>query len=465
MLEFDDAEVPEAAKIKVVGVGGGGGNALNTMITEGVNGVEFIAANTDLQALGNNLASTKIQLGESLTNGLGAGANPEIGRDSALEDQGRIAEAIEGADMVFVTAGMGGGTGTGAAPVIADIAHDTGALTVGVVTKPFEFEGRRRRRQAEQGIEHLEDAVDTLITIPNQRLLAIAGQDTTMIEAFKMADEVLLQAVQGISDLITVGGMVNVDFADVRTIMNDQGRALMGSGRASGQERAVEAAEMAVSSPLLEDVSIEGATGILMNVTGGTGMTIHEVNEAASYIEDVADRDAHIIYGQVIDEDMRDELEMTVIATGFKDESDEEPSKAPGRAADQSRRSGFKRDRPSRGRNRAKTDEHVARGRHDTGERTTADRTGEHPAAAADESGDTTPGTNPAREKRTHGDGGSRRASTSQEKEEGEGDDGRRASFIRSSSGSVQEVSGGLSPREEEEMQVPTFLRNREQDN
>jgi len=440
MLEFDDAEAPESADIKVVGVGGGGGNALNTMITEGVNGVEFIAANTDLQALGNNLAQTKIQLGESLTDGLGAGANPEIGRDSALEDQSRIADALQGADMVFVTAGMGGGTGTGATPVIADIACDVGALTVGVVTKPFDFEGRRRRRQAEQGIEHLETAADTLITIPNQRLLAIAGQDTTMIEAFKMADEVLLQAVQGISDLITVGGMVNVDFADVRTIMNDQGRALMGTGRASGQNRAIEAAEMAVSSPLLEDVSIEGATGILMNVTGGTGMTIHEVSEAAGFIEDVADRDAHIIYGQVIDEDMRDEIEMTVIATGFEQsEQAREPRQRAAREERGSEQSGREGRQSSRDQSDRLSNPAPAEGGT------------EQPAAEQTDQPD------PSER---------RRAATAESAPDEEGDeDGRRANFIRSSSGSVQEVSGGLSPREEEEMQVPTFLRNQQSGN
>jgi cell division protein FtsZ len=432
MLEFDDPEAPESANIKVVGVGGGGGNALNTMITEEVNGVEFIAANTDLQALGNNLAETKIQLGESLTDGLGAGANPEIGRDSALEDQSRIAEAVDGADMVFVTAGMGGGTGTGAAPVIADIACDMGALTVGVVTKPFDFEGRRRRSQADQGIEHLEKAVDTLITIPNQRLLAIAGADTTMIEAFKMADEVLLQAVQGISDLITVGGMVNVDFADVRTIMNDQGRALMGTGRASGQDRAIEAAEMAVSSPLLEDVSIEGATGILMNVTGGTGMTIHEVSEAAGFIEDVADRDAHIIYGQVIDEDMRDEIEMTVIATGFERHE---------RDADSGQQAGDRRRKRGSSEN-SRRNESSRNSRQSSGRRAATDQA----RAETDEQSD---------------DESRRRAAQAEEGGDDSGEQ-RRADFIRSSSSnSVQEVSGGLSPREEEEMQVPTFLRNK----
>jgi len=458
MLEFDETEVPEAADIRVVGVGGGGGNALNTMITEGVNGVEFIAANTDLQALGNNLAGTKIQLGESLTNGLGAGADPEIGRDSALEDQGRIEEALAGSDMVFVTAGMGGGTGTGAAPVIADIARELGALTVGVVTKPFQFEGRRRRRQAEQGIGHLEGSVDTLITIPNQRLLAIAGEETTMIEAFKMADEVLLQAVQGISDLITVGGMVNVDFADVRTIMNDQGRALMGTGRASGQDRAVEAAEMAVDSPLLEDVSIEGATGILMNVTGGTGMTIHEVNEAAGFIEEVADREAHIIYGQVIDEDMRDEIEMTVIATGF-----DRGGPSDSRTDEEAARGEQNRGRFSR--ERTQPQAKPVEGR-DAGSRSAEETSGSGEPRAVGRTDETRPGTNRQREVPAHEESGSEGASSGEEAGE-EPEEERRADFIRSPSGSVQEVSRGLSKREEEEMQVPTFLRNREanQDN
>ncbi len=431
MLEFDDAEKPESANIKVVGVGGGGGNALNTMVTEGVNGVRFIAANTDLQALGNNLADVKIQLGESETEGLGAGADPEKGRDSALETQDRIAEALEGADMVFVTAGMGGGTGTGAAPVIADIAREVGALTVGVVTKPFQFEGRRRRRQAAMGIEHLEKAVDTLITIPNERLLAISDADTTMIEAFKMADEVLLQAVQGISDLITVGGFVNVDFADVQTIMKDRGRALMGTGRASGTDRALEAAEMAVSSPLLDDVSIDGATGILMNVTGGTDMTIHEVNDAASHIEEVADQDAHIIYGQVIDEEMRDQIQMTVIATGFGvsqedvDEAREESNKA----------SGDNREESSGRRRRRSSHEHSAV---NTSEAPADDEDDRAAASQEDDSED---------------DG-------ADEAEDGDNED-RRANFIRDTNSTVDQPSSGLSPEEEEEMQVPTFLRNR----
>jgi cell division protein FtsZ len=431
MLEFDDAEKPESANIKVVGVGGGGGNALNTMVTEGVNGVRFIAANTDLQALGNNLADVKIQLGESETEGLGAGADPEKGRDSALETQDRIAEALEGADMVFVTAGMGGGTGTGAAPVIADIAREVGALTVGVVTKPFQFEGRRRRRQAAMGIEHLEKAVDTLITIPNERLLAISDADTTMIEAFKMADEVLLQAVQGISDLITVGGFVNVDFADVQTIMKDRGRALMGTGRASGTDRALEAAEMAVSSPLLDDVSIDGATGILMNVTGGTDMTIHEVNDAASHIEEVADKDAHIIYGQVIDEEMRDQIQMTVIATGFGVSQEDVDG-----AREQSKKaSGDNREESSGRRRRRSSHEHSAVNTSEAPANDEDDRA----AASEDDAAE---------------------ADGADEAEEGDNED-RRANFIRDTNSTVDQPSSGLSPEEEEEMQVPTFLRNR----
>ncbi len=316
------ADVPEqsalGARIKVIGVGGGGGNALNTMIRAGLTGVDFIAANTDCQALANNKAPTRIQLGSRLTKGLGAGANPDVGRNAAREDQERIAEALAGADMVFVTAGMGGGTGTGAAPVIAEIARQIGALTVGVVTKPFAFEGNRRRRHAEQGIEELKSTVDTLITIPNQRLLEVADQTTSLLDTFRKADEVLLNAVQGISDLITIPGLINVDFADVRTIMTDMGVALMGTGRASGPKRALEAAQAAVSSPLLEDISIEGATGILINITGGPNMTLHEVNEASSLIHAAAHEDANIIFGSVIDERMKDELVITVIATGFE---------------------------------------------------------------------------------------------------------------------------------------------------
>lgn len=314
LIEFDDVS---HAKILVIGVGGGGGNAVNTMISGNLDGVEFVVANTDMQALEANMAPHKIQLGNALTKGLGAGANPEIGRRSAEESMQSIADLISGADMVFVTAGMGGGTGTGAAPVIAQIARDCGALTVGVVTKPFGFEGKKRSRQAVEGIERLGAAVDTLIVIPNNRLLALVGQQTSMVEAFRKADSVLLNAVQGISDLMTVPGLINVDFADVRTIMASMGRALMGTGIGQGKKRATEAAEMAISSPLLEDVSIEGATGILINITGGPDLTLHEVNEASSLIQQAAHEDANIIFGSVIDPNLSDEVRITVIATGF----------------------------------------------------------------------------------------------------------------------------------------------------
>lgn len=316
MIELDEVTNHEAL-IKVIGVGGGGGNAINTMIQGNISGVEFLASNTDRQSLAANMAPLKVQIGQTLTKGLGAGANPEIGREAALEDREQMAAALEGADMVFITAGMGGGTGTGAAPVIASIARSLGALTVGVVTKPFFFEGNRRRRHAEAGILAMREAVDTLITIPNQRLLSITEESTSMMDAFKKADEVLLNAVQGISNLITFHGIVNVDFADVRTIMTDQGMALMGTGRASGENRAVEAATQAIASPLLEDVSIEGATGVLINVTGGPGITLHEINAASALIHEAADDDANIIFGAVIDENAGDEIKVTVIATGF----------------------------------------------------------------------------------------------------------------------------------------------------
>ena len=315
MIDFDSRE--PAAKIKVIGVGGGGGNAINTMVAGRLEGVEFIAANTDVQALSANRAEVKLQLGKTVSRGLGAGANPDRGREAALEVQDSIAEALAGADMVFVTAGMGGGTGTGAAPIIADIAKKAGALTVGVVTKPFLFEGNRRRKQAETGIDELRAAVDTLIVIPNQRLLSVAGESMSLADAFKRADEVLLNAVQGISDLITVHGLVNVDFADVRTIMAEQGMALMGSGRASGPGRAVEAMQAAISSPLLEDVTLDGAMGLLVNITGGSTLTLHEVDEAVSMAQAAADPDANIIFGSVVDERMESEVKITVIATGF----------------------------------------------------------------------------------------------------------------------------------------------------
>jgi cell division protein FtsZ len=314
LIEFGDGT---NAKILVIGVGGGGGNAVNTMISGNLDGVEFVVANTDMQALEANMAPHKIQLGNALTKGLGAGANPDIGRRSAEESMQQIADLIAGADMVFVTAGMGGGTGTGAAPVIAQVARDCGALTVGVVTKPFGFEGKKRSRQAIEGIDRLGKAVDTLIVIPNNRLLALVGQHTSMIEAFRKADSVLLNAVQGISDLMTVPGLINVDFADVRTIMSGMGRALMGTGVGTGKRRATEAAEMAISSPLLEDVSIDGATGILINITGGPDLTLHEVNEASSLIQAAAHEDANIIFGSVIDPNLSEEVRITVIATGF----------------------------------------------------------------------------------------------------------------------------------------------------
>src|SRR5436853_4612019 len=314
---MDETTNELGAKIKVIGVGGGGANALTTMTLAGLTGVDFIAANTDCQALQHNRAATKIQLGAMVTKGLGAGANPEIGRQAALEDREKIAAALEGADMVFVTAGMGGGTGTGGAPIIADIARGVGALTVGVVTKPFMFEGKRRLKQADHGIAELKNAVDTLITIPNQRLLAVADEKTTLLDTFKKADEVLLNAVQGISDLITIPGLINVDFADVRTIMSNMGVALMGTGTAAGETRALQAAKMAVESPLLEDVQIDGATGILFNITGGANMTLVEVNQAWSLIQEAAHEDANIIFGSVIDDELGDRLKITVIATGF----------------------------------------------------------------------------------------------------------------------------------------------------
>jgi cell division protein FtsZ len=306
-----------SARIKVIGIGGGGGNAVNTMIGGKLSGVDFMVANTDAQSLEASLAPVRIQLGCLVTKGLGAGANPEIGRRAALEDQEKIREFLQGSDMIFITAGMGGGTGTGGAPVIARVAREVGALTVGVVTKPFIFEGKKRMRQAEEGIEELKQSVDTLIVIPNQRLLSIAAKTTTMLEAFHKADDVLLQAVRGISDLIITPGLINLDFADVRTVMAEMGLALMGAASASGENRAIEAAQKAISSPLLEDISIQGARGVLINITGGPDMCLHEVNEAASMIQEEAHEDANIIFGAVIDENLVDEIRITVIATGF----------------------------------------------------------------------------------------------------------------------------------------------------
>jgi len=318
-------QVNLGARIKVIGVGGGGGNAVNTMISAKLAGVDFIVANTDVQAIEANRASVKIQLGEKITKGLGAGANPEIGRRAALEDQGRIREYLTGADMIFITAGMGGGTGTGGAPVIAQIAREVGALTVGVVTKPFLFEGKKRMRQAEEGVRELKQSVDTLIVIPNQRLLSIAAKTTTMLEAFQKADDILFQAVRGISDLIITPGLINLDFADVRTVMAEMGMALMGAATASGENRAVEAAQKAISSPLLEDISIHGARGVLINITGGADLGLHEVNEAATLIQEEAHEDANIIFGAVIDPRMKDEIRITVIATGFGEKEERKP--------------------------------------------------------------------------------------------------------------------------------------------
>ncbi len=307
------------ARLKVVGVGGCGGNAVNTMIESGLDGVEFLAANTDAQALVTSKAAVKIQIGSVLTKGLGAGANPDTGRNAAIESRDLLAEALDGAEMVFLTAGMGGGTGTGASPILAEVAKESGSLVVAVVTKPFAFEGKRKMKQAEEGLKKLNDIVDTVITIPNQRLLAVACKNTSLGDAFKKADEVLFQAVKGISDVITVSGLVNVDFADVKTVMSEMGRALMGSGVARGENRAQEAARRAISSPLLEDISISGAKGVLINITGSSDMNIHDVNDAATLIYEEAHEDAHIIFGAVVDETMGEEVRVTVIATGFGD--------------------------------------------------------------------------------------------------------------------------------------------------
>ena len=317
IITFEPDPSANGACIKVIGIGGGGGNAINRMIEAGIEGVQFLVANTDLQALKNSKASIKLQIGEKLTKGLGAGGDPEVGRQSALEDTEKIIEAIEGADMVFITTGLGGGTGTGAAPIIASLATELGALTVAVVTKPFRFEGNRRMRQSEQGLNELRECVDTVITIPNERLMNAVSKGTPFLESFKLADDVLRQAVQGISDIITVPGLINVDFADVKTIMAGMGMALMGTGSASGDNRALESTQRAISSPLLEEASIEGAKGLLVNVSGGANLTLFEVNEAMSIIHDSADEDANIIFGAVLDERLNDEMKITVIATGF----------------------------------------------------------------------------------------------------------------------------------------------------
>jgi cell division protein FtsZ len=339
MILFDDQDAHETresslrvheadatpARIKVIGVGGGGGNAVNRMIDAQLRGIEFITANTDLQALHKCRAPIKLQIGGLLTKGLGAGADPDVGRKAALEDTERILETLEGADMVFLTAGLGGGTGTGAVPIIASLAAEIGALTVAVVTKPFGFEGRRRMQQAERGVEELRNAVDTLITIPNERLLNFVERGTPLFEAFRIADDVLRQAVQGISDLITIPGEVNVDFADVRSIMTGMGMALMGTGIAKGEHRALEAAQRAISSPLLEETSIQGARGVLINISGGHDLTLHEVAEAARIIADSVDPDANIISGMVIDPTLEEAMKVTVIATGFDRGAEDRP--------------------------------------------------------------------------------------------------------------------------------------------
>ncbi|HKQ97458.1 MAG TPA: cell division protein FtsZ, partial [Candidatus Polarisedimenticolia bacterium] len=315
-ISFDEARAV-GANIKVIGVGGGGSNAVNRMITSNLQGVEFMVANTDIQALKTSKAPLKIQIGAKMTKGLGAGSNPDVGRQAALEDSEKIIEALQGADMVFITSGLGGGTGTGAVPIIASLASELGALVVGVVTKPFAFEGKKRHDQAEEGLKELHNSVDTVICIPNEKLLNSVDKQMPLGAAFLFADDVLRQAVQGISDLITIPGEINLDFADVRTIMSGMGMALMGTGIASGPNRAMEAAQRAISSPLLEDATIDGARGILINITGGTDMTLHEVAEASSLVQRTADAEANIIFGTVIDREMTDQVKITVIATGF----------------------------------------------------------------------------------------------------------------------------------------------------
>ncbi|MFB4162579.1 cell division protein FtsZ [Alteribacillus sp. JSM 102045] len=337
MLEFE-MDMEQLAQIKVIGVGGGGSNAVNRMIENGLQGVEFIAVNTDAQALQLSEAETKLQLGGKLTRGLGAGANPEIGKKAAEESKEQIEEALTGADMVFITAGMGGGTGTGAAPVIAEVAKEIGALTVGVVTRPFTFEGRKRSGQASTGITSLKEKVDTLIVIPNDRLLEIVDKNTPMLEAFREADNVLRQGVQGISDLIAVPGLINLDFADVKTIMSEKGSALMGIGIATGENRAAEAAKKAISSPLLE-TSVDGAQGVLMNITGGTNLSLFEVHEAAEIVSDASDHEVNMIFGSVINENLNDEIVVTVIATGFEDNEEKQQKQPQRQAGIQQRRS------------------------------------------------------------------------------------------------------------------------------
>jgi cell division protein FtsZ len=329
-LQLGDVDEHATAKIKVIGVGGGGSNAVNRMVLAGLEGVEFMVANTDRQALRINAAPTKLQIGGKLTKGLGAGADPNVGRQAALEDTDAILAALDGADMIFVTTGLGGGTGTGAAPVIASLAGELGALTIAVVTKPFKFEGKKRQIQAERGLEALKDCVDTIITIPNERLLAIIDRNTPLIDAFATADDVLRQAIQGISDLILVPGLINLDFADVKTIMSGMGLAMMGTGVAEGPERAMEAARKAISSPLLEGASVNGARGVIINVTGGPDLSLVEVSEASSIVQEAADEDANIIFGAVVDPALKGKVKITVIATGFAPVATRRLSTAPG---------------------------------------------------------------------------------------------------------------------------------------
>ncbi|MBA4396587.1 MAG: cell division protein FtsZ [Syntrophus sp. (in: bacteria)] len=319
MFELLDSGRAYSARIKVIGIGGGGGNAVNTMIAYSLQGVDFIAANTDTQALGASSSPVKIQLGAEVTKGLGAGANPDVGKMAAMETKELLRQHLEGADMVFITAGLGGGTGTGGAPIVAELAKEMGALTVAVVTKPFQFEGKQRNLHADEGVAELRSTVDTLIVVPNQRLLSLGGRNLSLLDAFKKADDILYHAVKGISDLIIVPGLINLDFADVKNIMSRMGLALMGTGSASGENRAIEAAQKAISSPLLEDNTIQGAHGVLLNITGGPDMTLHEINEASSLIQKEAHEDANIIFGTVIDKNMGDEIRITVIATGFED--------------------------------------------------------------------------------------------------------------------------------------------------
>src|SRR4051794_13359890 len=346
MLEFETS-IDSLAIIKVIGVGGGGNNTVNRMIENGVQGIEFIAVNTDAQALNLSKAEVKMQIGEKSARGLGAGANPEVGKKAAEESKEQIEEALRGADMVFVTCGMGGGTGTGAAPVVAQIARDLGTLTVGVVTRPFTFEGRKRATQAAGGISAMKESVDTLIVIPNDRLLEIVDKSTPMLEAFREADNVLRQGVQGISDLIAVPGLINLDFADVKTIMSNKGSALMGIGVASGESRAAEAAKKAVSSPLLE-TSIDGAQGVLMNITGGTNLSLYEVQEAADIVASASDQEVNMIFGSVINENLKDEIIVTVIATGFNDEMPQVKAPRPSFGQTKPNIGSVKREQPKR---------------------------------------------------------------------------------------------------------------------